>query len=330
MTDDDSGTVGQASAGYPGPMRALLVVNPKATATTPGVRDVLAHALASETKLDVVQTEARGHATSLARQAVDDGLDVVVALGGDGTVNEVVNGLLAGGPSAGLPALAVVPGGNANVFARALGMPGTAVEATGVLLEALREGRRRSVGLGAACSEGTADRWFTFCAGLGLDAEVVRLVELARADGRRATPGLFVRLAVQHFFLGAQRREPAMTVQVAGGELERIGLALVCNTTPWTYLGPRPVQPCPQASFTTGLDLFALRRLGTASTLRHLRQILSSRPRPRGRAVLSLHDAQEFVLRADRPLAFQVDGDDLGDRTEVLFRSVPAALDVVV
>ena len=306
-------------------MRALLVVNPKATATTPGMRDVLAHALASEVKLDVVQTEARGHATSLARQAADDGLDVVVALGGDGTVNEVVNGLLADGPRSGLPALAVVPGGNANVFARALGLPETAVEATGQLLEALRTERRRSVGLG------TADgRWFTFCAGLGLDAEVVRRVEHKRADGRKATPGLFVRQGVQQFFLAAQRREPALTVQVGGSDPERIALALVCNTTPWTYLGPRPVQPCPEASFDAGLDLFGLRRLRTVPTLRHLRQILSARPRPRGRDVLSLHDEAGFVVRADVPTAFQVDGDDLGDRTEVVFRSVPDALDVVV
>ena len=306
-------------------MRALLVVNPKATATTPGMRDVLTHALSSETKLDVVQTQARGHATSLARQAVVEGLDVVVALGGDGTVNEVVNGLLADGPAAGLPALAVVPGGNANVFARALGLPGTAVEAAGRLLGALRDGRRRSVGLATA-----DERWFTFCAGLGLDAEVVRRVEQARAEGQKATPGLFVRQGVQHFFRGAQRREPAMTVRVGDGPPTRIGLALVCNTTPWTYLGPRPVQPCPQASFDAGLDLFALRRLGTLTTLRHLRQILAEDPRPHGRHLLQLHDVDGFELRADRPLAFQVDGDDLGDRTSVTFRSVPRALDVVV
>ena len=305
-------------------MRALLVVNPKATATTPGMRDVLAYALSSETKLDVVQTEARGHATSLARQAVLEGLDLVVALGGDGTVNEVVNGLLVDGPSGALPALGVVPGGNANVFARALGLPATAVEATGHLVTSLRTGRRRSVGLG------TADgRWFTFCAGLGLDAEVVRRVEVRRADGRRATPGLFVRQGVSHFFRGAERRAPAITVQLDGGPMERIGLALVCNTTPWTYLGARPVQPCPRASFDTGLDLFGLRRLGTVSTLRHLRQILARTPQPGGRNVLALHDQDGFVLRADRPLPLQVDGDDLGDRTQVVFRSVPRALDVI-
>jgi len=306
-------------------MRALLVVNPKATATTERMRDVLTHALASETKLDVVQTQARGHATSLARQAVVDGLDVVVALGGDGTVNEVVNGLLADGPAPGQPSLAVVPGGNANVFARALGLPGNPVEATSQLLDALRADRRRTVGLGQA-----DDRWFTFCAGLGLDAEVVRRVERKRADGRKASPGLFVRQGVQQFFLHGRRREPAITVHADGLEPTRIGLALVCNSDPWTYLGPRPVRPCPTASFEDGLDLFGLRSLGTLTTLRHLRQILSAHPRPRGKAVYALHDVTGFRLTADRPMALQVDGDDLGDRSEVVFRSVPGALDVVV
>ena len=116
-------TAGRVTADTLVTMRALLVVNPKATATTARARDVLAHALASETKLDVVHTKARGHARELARQAAVDGLDLVVALGGDGTVNEVVNGLLTDGPGPGVPALAVVPGGSTNVFAGALGLP---------------------------------------------------------------------------------------------------------------------------------------------------------------------------------------------------------------
>ncbi len=305
-------------------MRALLVVNPKATATTPGLRDVLTHALASEIKLDVVQTEARGHASSLARQAVDDGLDVVVVLGGDGTVNEVVNGLLTDGPAAGLPALAVVPGGNANVFARALGLSPSPVEATSRLLASLDAGRRRRIGLGLA-----DDRWFTFCAGMGLDAAVVRRVEARRATGATATPALYVREALAAFF-GSGRRTLHLTAHPETGEPVPVGLALVCNSRPWTYLGDRPVVPCPDADFALGLDLFALTGLSTASTLRHLRQILSSRPRPHGRSLLSLHDQDGFRITADRPTPLQVDGDDLGDRTEVHFRSVPLALDVVV
>lgn len=306
-------------------MRALLVVNPKATATTARARDVLAHALASETKLDVVQTTARGHATELARQAAVDGLDLVVALGGDGTVNEVVNGLLADGPGPSVPALAVVPGGSTNVFARALGLPESPIEATGDLLEALRIDRRRTLSLAQA-----DDRWFTFCAGLGLDASVVRRTEAKRSKGRKATPGLFVTEGFAEFFSMRDRRTPQLTLTRPGLEPEPLGLALVCNTAPWTYLGRRPVVPCPEASFDTGLDLFGLRRLGTVTTLRYLRQILSSRPRLRGRQVVSLHDLSTFMLSASSPLPFQLDGDDLGERTSVTFRAVPAALDVIV
>lgn len=306
-------------------MRALLVVNPTATAATARAKDVLAHALASETKLDVVHTTARGHAVELARQAAVDGLDLVVALGGDGTVNEVVNGLLAQGPGAGVPALAVVPGGSTNVFARALGLPQSPIEATGNLLEALAADRRRPIGLSLA-----DDRWFTFCAGLGLDAAVVRRTDRRRARGRRPSPSMFVTEALLEFFTDASRRNPPLTLTRAGAEPEQLGLALVCNTDPWTFLGARPVRPCPQASFDTGLDVFGLRRLGTVTTLRYLRQILSPQPRLRGRSLLSLHDLDGCTVSAATPLPFQLDGDDLGERTEVTFRSVPRALDVVV
>jgi diacylglycerol kinase family enzyme len=306
-------------------MRALLVVNPKATAMTPRSRDVVARALASETVLEVRETKARGHAVELAAQAAAEGVDLVVALGGDGTVNEVVNGLLADGPGPGVPALGVVPGGSTNVFARALGLPDNAVEAAAVLLEAIRSDRRRTLGLGRA-----DDRWFTFAAGLGLDAQVVRRVEGRRAKGRRSTPQLFVRSALREYFLSTDRQHPALCLERDGAEPQPLALALVCNTAPWTYLGSRPVLPCPDASFDTGLDVFALKRLRTASTLRHVRQILSSRPRLKGREMVSLHDLPGFVLTAEEPQPLQVDGDDLGLRDRVVFTSVPAALDVVV
>ena len=310
-------------------MRALLVVNPKATATSARARDVLAHALASESRLEVVQTKARGHATELAATAVDDGVDVVVALGGDGTVNEVVNGLLAGGPRPGLPALAVVPGGSTNVFARALGLPDEPLEATSILLDALACERRRTIGLGLAALAGS-ERWFTFNAGLGLDADVVRWVDARRARGRRATPALFVRSGVRRFFVHAARRRPALVLERAGHDAQPLGLALVCNTAPWTYLGQRPVHPCPRASFDRGLDLFGLTRLRTLPTLWHLQQILAADPRPHGRDVVAVHDAAELVLSAAVPQPLQLDGEDLGDHARVALRSVPAALRVVV
>ncbi len=306
-------------------MRALLVVNPKATATSARSRDVVAHALASECRLEVVETKARGHATELAQAAVCDGMEVVVALGGDGTVNEVVNGLLADGPGPGVPALGVVPAGSANVFARALGLPNSPIEATSVLLDAIRGDRRRSIGLGRADG-----RWFTFCAGLGLDADVVRRVEQRRARGRRAGPMLYVRAGVRQFLLDTHRHTPQLLVRCDDEPPVEVALALVCNTTPWTYLGQRPLQPCPQASFDTGLDVMALRRLGTPTTLRHLRQILARTPRPRGGQVVARHDLASISMRALRPLPFQLDGDDLGDRSDVVLTSVAHALSVLV
>ncbi|MGZ6825832.1 MAG: diacylglycerol kinase family lipid kinase, partial [Mycobacteriales bacterium] len=107
-------------------------------------------------------------------------------------------------------------------------------------------------------------------------------------------------------------------------------LALVCQADPWTYLGERPVRPCPQASFETGLDVFGLTRTPVRTVLRHLGQILAKDPHPRGRRVVALHDLPELVLRADLPLPFQLDGDDVGDREVVRLRAVPRALDVVV
>ncbi|MET9930561.1 diacylglycerol kinase family protein, partial [Streptomyces sp. NPDC006324] len=195
-------------------MRALLVVNPAATTTSARTRDVLIHALASEMKLEAVTTEYRGHAHDLGRRAAESGnVDLVVALGGDGTVNEVVNGLLHGGPDPDrLPDLAVVPGGSTNVFARALGLPNDAVEATGALLDALREERTRTVSLGLASgTPGTEDesvpsRWFTFCAGLGFDASVIGRVEQQRERGKRSTHALYLRQVVRQFLGETNRR----------------------------------------------------------------------------------------------------------------------------
>lgn len=301
-------------------MRALLVVNPKATSTSVRARDVLAHALASEVKLDVAETTHRGHATELAAQAARDGLDVVVALGGDGTVNEVVNGLLHEGPQPGLPTLGVVPAGSTNVFARAIGLPNNPIEATSQLLEALLRDRRRTVGLGLA-----DDRYFTFNAGLGIDAGAVRRVERARAKGRTATQPLYVRSAVTEHFVGPKH---GLTLTLPDGTEQQLALALVCATDPWTYLGERPVRPCPEASFDTGLDLFGLTQAPTPVVLRHLVQIL--RGNPHGKRVVLLHDLPGFTLTGDGPLPFQLDGDELGDRTSVVLRSVPHALDVAV
>ncbi|MET7984779.1 diacylglycerol kinase family protein [Streptomyces sp. NPDC005281] len=322
-------------------MRALLVVNPAATTTSARTRDVLIHALASEMKLEVVTTEYRGHARDLGRQAADsDDIDLVVALGGDGTVNEVVNGLLHRGPDLGrLPGLAVVPGGSTNVFARALGLPNDPVEATGALLDALREERERTVGLGlAAGTPGTEDesvpsRWFTFCAGLGFDAGVVGRVEQQRELGRRSTHALYLRQVLRQFLDDPHRRRGTITLERPGTDpVTDLVLSIICNTSPWTFLGNRPVYATPKASFDTGLDVLALSRMSTPSAARYATQLLTSSPErgPQGKHAVTLHDLTDFTLHSKVPLPLQMDGDHLGLRTSVTFTGVRRALRVIV
>ena len=312
-------------------MRALLIVNPRASSTTQLRRDVIAHALASQADLEVVETRYRGHAATLAAAAVADGHGVLFTLGGDGTVNETVNGIVRARPAGGeangqLPALAPLPGGNANVFTRALGLPADPVDATGQIIDALRTGRHRAIGLGLA-----GDRYFIVNAGLGFDAEVVRAIEGLRARGRVATPTLYVRMTVRQFYCGTDRRRPVLTLERTGQPATDVFLGIVSNTAPWTYLGRRPVNPSPAAGFDTGLDLFALRQAGTVGMLNALRQMFAVRDQPpNGRHVLSLHDEPAFTLRSRRPMALQVDGEYVGEHEAVQFRAVPHALRVIV
>ncbi|WP_042365132.1 diacylglycerol/lipid kinase family protein [Streptacidiphilus neutrinimicus] len=318
-------------------MRALLVVNPKATTTSGRTRDVLAHALSHDLKLDVVATGYRGHARDLAREAARERThDVVVALGGDGTVNEVVNGLLHDGPGEHLPALAIVPGGSTNVFARALGLPNDPVEATGVLLDALaRPGapRQRSISLGRSGGEGLPDRWFTFTAGFGFDAGVVGRVEQARRGGRRSTHALYVGQAWRQFFdEGRHRRHGPITFSSDGADpIPGLAVSIVSNTSPWTYLGNRPVYASPEAGFDTSLDLFGMTRMSLVQTLRTIPQLLDSTGAgPHGKHVVAYHDLAEFTLHSQEPLPFQVDGDHLGERNTISFTGVSRALRVIV
>ncbi len=297
---------------------------------SPRTRDVIIRALGSELKVDVAETTGRGHAADLAARARADDFDLVIAVGGDGTVNEVVDGLLRDGVGADVPRLAVVPGGNANVFARALGLPGEPIEATGVVIERLRSQSERAIGLGRVEADGIR-RWFTFCAGFGLDAEVVREVERARESGARATPALFARTALRQFF-ATDRRHPALTIEHPDDAPDSpqgdLFLAVITNTTPWTYFGERPLQPTPDASFDTGLDVFALRRLGVVATAATLRRLFAGTAANNRRAAV-LHDQHHLVVRAARPIAMHVDGEYLGEARQADLYDFPEAIAVV-
>lgn len=306
-------------------MRVLVVTNPRATATTVRERDVLAHAVGSVAELEVAETANRGHAAALACRAMRNGTDVVVAMGGDGTVNEVINGLLTDGVHDRVPALGVVPTGSTNVFVRALGLPHDPVEATGSLLEGLRSGTTRAISLGLA-----DDRWFCFAAGLGFDAAIVHGVERKRRQGKRSTHMLYTRVGVREFFR-SDRRRPQLHVELPDGtRLDDVFFAIVANADPWTFVGDRPLRPTPEVDFDSGLGVYARRRMGTVGMLLSMARMSGGRPRIGSRGAHVHHDLDHITVLADSPLPFQVDGDALDSREKVHFRTVAQALRVVV
>jgi len=306
-------------------VRILLVANPRATATSPRERDILARALSSEGELEVAETANRGHAAALACRAMRNGTDVVVALGGDGTINEVINGLLTDGPHETVPALGIVPAGSTNVVARALGLPNDPIEATGVLLDALRSGSRRPINLGDMDG-----RLFAFAAGVGFDAAIVAGVERQRRRGKRSTHLLYSLVGVREYF-ATNRRTPRVHVELPDGTtFDDVYFAMVTNTDPWTYVGNRPLHPTPLVSYDTPLALYGRRRMSAAGILFSMARLSGAKPKIGKRGAYVVHDLDGLTIRCDEPMPVQVDGDYLDERTKLRFTSVPAAVRIVI
>jgi len=295
--------------------------------------DLAVRSLAGLVDLDVERTRYRGHARELAAAARGE---LIIVLGGDGSINEVVNGVMdilgrdgtgpgGGGATGGLPLIAVIPGGGANVLARALGLPVDAAEAIRRVREVIAAGRYRTIGLGLA-----GDRYFTFSAGLGMDAETVREVERMRAEGRRESTPLFLRTMMRQYYR-TDRRRPALTLERDGQPpISDLFMTIITNRSPWTYFRDRPLLPVPNPDFNSGLDLLALRRIRLTTIFSAVGQMLYIRSRPqRGRDLLSVPGSESFTVRSARPIALQVDGEYLGETKAVNFQFVPHALRVV-
>jgi len=290
--------------------RILLIVNPFASSVHErglrAVEQVLAHAGDVETLL----TERAGHATELAvREA-----DAVVAFGGDGVVNEAVNGLPDGIP------FGALPGGGTSVFARALGLPRDALAAAEQLAEAVVSGRTRRIGLGRVDG-----RRFCFAAGIGFDAATVRRVDALgrRDDGKR--PGDLAYAYELVRVLGRLRIEPALEIAGHG----RAAAALVANGDPYTYAGSVPLHVSLDARFELGLDLAAPVRITPLTLPRLVAHALRGTNRPSDALILA-HDVDRLEIACDRPLPLQVDGEDLGDVEHVVIESERDAIDVLV
>jgi diacylglycerol kinase family enzyme len=257
----------------------------------------------------------------LAQGAAAEGVDVVVSLGGDGTVNEVANGL-AGTDTA----LGVLPGGSTNVFARTLGLPNDPVEAVTDLLDALARRAIRPVGLGSVNK-----RYFCFHTGVGFDAAVVDRVEHRSHLKRWAGHPLFVAATLAELFGPSRRRRVRFRLELGDGTaVERSVFTVVMNTNPYTFLGNTPLSLAPEAGFDRALSVVSFRSLRAWTLGRAFLAALRGKPLPRSRALRHASDVPHLVVTSERPFPYQVDGDFLGAVTRLEFRHVPDALNLVV
>lgn len=300
----------------------MLVVNPSASSVTPRTQVVIQKALSADHHVVLAETSRRGHAARLSQDAAMKNMDVVVVLGGDGTLNEAANGL-AGTDTA----LAALPGGSTNVFARTLGLPDDPVEATGVLLEAVeRPDPPAKVGLGSVNG-----RYFLFHAGLGFDAAVVAEVEKRGALKRYASHPLFVYAALDTWLRHYDRKKPAFSVRYPDGSSVPDGKFSICmNTDPYTYLGSRPLNLAPEATLDRGLVLLTIRSLKVAPIARMLSKALSTSGELKSNKHLDYRtDLTEFWIEGHRPFPYQVDGDYLGEISSLHFKHEPDVLRLI-
>jgi diacylglycerol kinase family enzyme len=303
--------------------RMLVIVNPHAATVSDRLRHLVVYALKGRYEVDAVDTESRGHATELCREAAHEGYDVVVAFGGDGTVNEAANGLL-GSPTPLYP----LPGGSANVFAKMLGVPGELVDATEHLLAIADDWRPRKVDLGVV-----NERCFTFNSGVGLDASVVARVDARPELKARFGPYFFTAQAIATYLGKYLMRAPRLEVQAAGGDCWRGVTAVVQNGAPFTYFHERPIEIAAGAALDSGALAGAVLRRATPLAVSLLgMRALSPGARVVGRRqVAGFEGVEGLTVRAvdGRALPLQVDGDYLGEVVEARYSIRPSALNVV-
>jgi diacylglycerol kinase family enzyme len=282
-------------------VRVALLVNATASKVTATDRDAVHGVLSREHSVEVMPTQRPNHATALAREAADRGVDVVAVLAGDGTLNEAANGL-AGTDTA----LAPLPGGSTNVYARTLGISLVPTVAAERLLESLRRNSRLRIGLGVA-----NERRFLFHCGIGFDAAVIKRVERRRPLKRYFAHPLYVAAALDTWFRHYDRRRQRFDVRLPSGEnVADAGFAIVSKTSPYTYLGRRGLAIAHEARLDTALSLSAFQAmdavtlLGGAASAMLSGRFVASRP-----GIVHRSGLTELEITANRPFPWQVDGD---------------------
>lgn len=307
-------------------MRAVLITNPSASTSGGWSRDVIVRSLDAEYELETVLTQYRGHATEIAADARRRGIDLVITIGGDGTINETINGLLLEPSDLPVPLLATIPGGLANVFPRALGLSSDAMAACGQIIEAVAANSVRSIPLGK-----WNERYFCFAAGIGFDAGIIESVEAHRADGQKASPALYMMAGFKHYFEETDRTTAHLSVTADSGEtVEDVFMLIVQNTTPWSFIGHVALDFSTEASFERGLEAIALTSMSPVSVATYLAEAAARIPTARRSNVEVLADASTITVTSDIELPVQVDGDSLGMMKQATIVAVPDALKVVI
>jgi diacylglycerol kinase family enzyme len=306
----------------------LIIVNPYATTVSDRLKNLVIYALQGRFEVEVEATESQDHATKIGRDAVDGGYDIVVAFGGDGTVNEVVNGLA----GTDIP-VAFLPGGNTNVVCRTLGIPNDVVDATEHLLSLADDFQPRKIDLGMV-----DDRYFVFSCGAGIDASVVRKVDANPKLKARVGPWFYSWKALSTYAREYMRNPVRLGVEVDGDTCEGVTV-LAQNSDPFTYFGNRMIHVCPDVRIDDGsLGMVVLERANQLDAMSIVPRLLSSRlpTEKHGQARLfeKVSEAKVSSIAGPggteaRTFPVQVDGDFIGDRREITLRAAPGALSIV-
>lgn len=302
--------------------RMLIIVNPYATTVSDRLKNLVVYALRGRYDVDAVDTESRDHATELCREAAAERYDVVVAFGGDGTVNEAANGL-AGSKTP----LSCLPGGRTNVYCRILGIPIDVVDATEHLLRMADEWHPRQLDIGRM-----NDRHFLFSAGVGLDASVVERVDAHPRLKARLGEWYYTWTGVQTFNRHYLIRPPRLNVELGDDQLTGV-TAIVQNGSPYTYFGRRPVEMGEGATLQSGdLSGVILTRASPVDIPTIIWRALSGRARVGAhRRVHPFSSVSGLCIRSadERPLPLQVDGDYIGAAEQADFSVIPRGILVV-
>ena len=301
--------------------RMLVVVNPFATTVSDRLKGLVVHALNGRYEVDAVDTQRRDHATDLCREAAHEGYDLVVSFGGDGTLNEVANGL-AGCDTP----LTCLPGGASNVLCRMLGIPNDIVDATEHLLRVADRWEPRRIDLAKV-----NDRHFTFSAGMGLDAAVVERVDAHPRLKSRWREWYFAYAGASTFLRRYVVNPPRLAVRAGGQEVEGV-TAIVQNGDVFSYFGPRALYVCDAGALDDGrLGAVLLRRASAVDMPTVLARLFGPMKVTAHRRVSSWAglDGLEISSIDGRPVHLQVDGDHIGEVTEARFSVTPGGLAVV-